>query len=346
MSRLPELECSFGELYGLLVAPLKANLMLAGIEMGVFDQLAKPRTAEDIANTLGIPAAVSGHFLDGLAACDLILKKDGRYRNTRISQAFLVKESPTYLGRFLSSFSRYLRSADGYLSDMVAQATKELPEHPDVAMWPSGQKPDLIADMANYQMAGTAQLLAGIVSQLPEFHAMRMMLDLGGGPGLIGIAIVDSHPDMKGVIFDLPGVAETADDNIGKYGLDDRMTVTIGDFDRDPIGSGYDLVLASAVLPISRDIDSLVGKIHGALNPGGIFISFHEGLTDERTKPAIHVLGYLPMVMTGRDMGMDKGLVADSMRRAGFEIIESRTLATPVGPMDLDIGRKQKARNG
>jgi 2-polyprenyl-3-methyl-5-hydroxy-6-metoxy-1,4-benzoquinol methylase len=342
MNSLPQVDLSFGELYETLVAPLKENLMLAAIELGVFDRLVEPRSSEAIANTLGIPAASLHFFLDGLTACDLLAKKDGKYRNTPVSQTFLVKDSPAYLGRFLSSYSRYLHSADKQLSYMVSHAKKVPPGQPDQAT-SAKQEPDT-EDIAGYQRAGAARLLAGIVSQLPEFQTMGMMLDLGGGPGLIGITIVQSHPNMKGVIFDMPGVAETAGDNIKEYGMNDRMAIMIGDFDRDPIGSGYDLVLASAVFHISRDMDLLVGKIHAALNPGGLLVSFHEGLTDERTKPAIHVLGCMPMAMAGRDIGLDEGAIAASMLRAGFEIIESRMLETPVGPMELDIARKAKDR--
>ena len=38
LSKLPEVDLCFTELYELLVAPLKENLMLAGIEIGVFDR--------------------------------------------------------------------------------------------------------------------------------------------------------------------------------------------------------------------------------------------------------------------------------------------------------------------
>jgi len=48
------------------------------------------------------------------------------------------------------------------------------------------------ASMANAERAGAAQQAAMIVSDLPEFPAFKKMLDLGGGPGLIGIAIVAS----------------------------------------------------------------------------------------------------------------------------------------------------------
>lgn len=40
------------------------------------------------------------------------------------------------------------------------------------------------------------------------------MLDLGGGPGLHGIAIVAEHPSMRGVIFDRPSVAKGAEEFI------------------------------------------------------------------------------------------------------------------------------------
>jgi hypothetical protein len=84
----------------------------------------------------------------------------------------------------------------------------------------------------------------------------------------------------------------------------------------------------------------LKNKIHDALNPGGVFINFSDGLTQERTKPEIMVVGWLSKALTGHDMGFDQGFIADSMLRVGFKSVHSRTLDTPMGPMDLEIGRK------
>jgi len=42
----------------------------------------------------------------------------------------------------------------------------------------------------------------------------------------------------------------------------------------------------------------------------------------------------------GQDIGLDQGFIADYMLRAGFKSMRSRTLDTPIGPMDLDIARK------
>ncbi|MEA2051702.1 MAG: hypothetical protein U9O90_02625 [Euryarchaeota archaeon] len=46
------------------------------------------------------------------------------------------------------------------------------------------------------------------------------------------------------------------------------------------------------------------------------------------------------MALTGQDRGFDQGIIADSMLRVGFRLLRSRTQEMPMGPMDLDIGRK------
>jgi ribosomal protein RSM22 (predicted rRNA methylase) len=71
------------------------------------------------------------------------------------------------------------------------------------------------------------------------------MLDLGGGPGLVGIALVAAHPEMKGVIFDKPAIVKVAETFIKEYEMEDRMEVLGGDYSRDPIGKEYDLIWAS-----------------------------------------------------------------------------------------------------
>lgn len=118
------------------------------------------------------------------------------------------------------------------------------------------------------------------------------------------------------------------------------MKVMSGDYTCDPFGEGYDLILASATLNFVKDPDSFLTKIFDALNPGGVFVTLSDGLTHERTKPDLMVTGWLSMMLTGQDMDFDQGFIADSMQRAGFMSVRSHIPETPMGPMDLDIGKK------
>jgi SAM-dependent methyltransferase len=337
MKKLPEVNVSFEDLYRMLVAPIKSKLLLTGIELGVFNHLSEPRSANAVAEALGTHSENTRLFLDGLAASDLLEKNDGLYQNTAVTQAFLVEGIPTFLGPIFNFWAQSFYVSD--LSKLVMEGPS--PPSPEVDEGFEETLARLAPAMANYERAGAAQWAADITSQLPEFPSFKKMLDLGGGPGLIEIAIVSAHPSMVGVIFDKPAVLKVAETFIKEYEMENRMEVLGGDYNHDSIGEGYDLIWASASLYFGKgDMDSLMKKIYGALNPSGVFISYHDGLTHERTKPDIMALSWTPTALIGQDMGFDQGFIADSMLRVGFKSVHSRTLDTPMGPMDLDIGRK------
>jgi len=339
MKKLPELNVSFNELYRMLAGPIKSKLLLTGIQIGVFNQLSEPKSAEAVAKTIGAHPGNMRLFLDSLAAIDLVVKKNGLYQNTPVTQSFLVEGSPTFLEQMLTLTAQMCYVALDKLPTLVRKGP--VPPSPKADMDTEETWAQFAAGIANYQRAGLAQLAVEIVSELPEFSSFKKMLDLGGGPGLVGITIVAAHPSMKGVIFDKPAVVKVAETFIKEYEMEDRIEVLGGDYNHDPIGDEYDLIWASASLYSARDnLDSLMKKIYDTLNPGGVFIAFHEGLTHERTKPDIHVLFSLPMALMGQDISFDQGFIADSMLHVGFQSVRSRTLDTSIGPMDLDIGRK------
>jgi predicted O-methyltransferase YrrM len=337
MKELPEVNASLGELYRMVYEPIRTKLLLTGIELEVFDQLSEPREAEAVAVTIGTHSENTRRFLDGLAVCDLIIKKNGRYQNTALAQEFLVKCSPTYLGDFL--VYTYQWSAPALdVTALVRDGPPSAPEM-DVAsedVWVEGARV-----MANYQRAGMGQFVAKIVSELPEFPSFRRMLDLGGGPGVIGMAIVAAHPEMEGVIFDQPAVVRVAESVIKEQEMENRMTVIGGDYMQDSIGKEYDLIWASATLNFAKDnMDSIMKKIYDALNPGGVFVSLSDGLTHEGTKPKDMALGMVSTALMGFDMGLTQGFIAESMLRVGFRSVRSQTINVIVGPWELDIGKK------
>ena len=339
MKKLPEVNVSFEELYRMLVAPIRSKLLLTGIELGVFNQLSEPRSANAVAEAIGSHPENTRLFLDGLTASDLTVKRNGLYQNTPVTQAFLAEGSSTFLGQM---FTLQAHMWDPALNDMSRLVKEGPPQHsPDADMGSEEMWAQFAAFMANYERAGVAQQAVEVVSELPEFSSFRKMLDLGGGPGVTGIAIVGAHPSMKGVIFDRPAIIKVAETFIKEYEMEDRMEVLAGDYNGDSIGAEYDLIWASNTLNFARDgMDSLMKKIYDALNPGGVFISFCEGLTHERTKTDFVVLSMMSIALMGQDMCFDQGEIADSMLRVGFKSVRSRTLDAPWGTADLDIGRK------
>jgi SAM-dependent methyltransferase len=123
--------------------------------------------------------------------------------------------------------------------------------------------------------------------------------------------------------------------------MGDRVVVAAGDYMTDEIGQDYDLIWACSTLNFAkRDLDALIQKIHKALKPDGYFVSLQDGMTHEHTKPET-MLGHLAdQLTTGVDFSLDQGTVAESTLQCGFRYVRSRTIETPMGPLDMDIARK------
>jgi SAM-dependent methyltransferase len=335
--QLPELDNDFEALYRMIFSPIRTKLLLTGIELKVFNYMSDHVSAGDLAQTLGAHPGNMSLLLDGLASIDLVQKKSGMYRNASVAQTFLVEGTETYVGQLLT----FMAGADSPLDNLTKLVKEGPPPKPGQPPHSEETLAQAAVMMANTERAGDAQLAVKIVSKLPEFMSSKKVLDLGGGPGLIGMAIVAAHPYMKGVIFDLPSVARVAESFIREYRMEDRVEVLGGDFNRDPIGEGYDIVFTSNSLQFAHAIDPVIKKIYNALNPGGVFVSlFGFGKTHEGTKPENLVLGMLSMAMMGQNAGVETGYIADSMLRVGFRAVHSSILSSSWGPMELDVARK------
>lgn len=90
----------------------------------------------------------------------------------------------------------------------------------------------------------------------------------------------------------------------------------------------------------AKDLVTLLTRARHALRPGGVLVSFHEGLTGGRTAPEPHVVGRLIPALHGQDLSFDHGTIAAAMRAAGFTRMEERMVETPFGPMVAETGRQ------
>ena len=63
-----------------------------------------------------------------------------------------------------------------------------------------------------------------------DFSKIGTLADIGGGNGSQLIALLKSHPTMKGILFDLPHVIDRAKAQIESAGLSNRCRLVAGDF--------------------------------------------------------------------------------------------------------------------
>jgi len=113
--------------------------------------------------------------------------------------------------------------------------------------------------------------------EIIPFHQNRELriLDLGTGIGLLSVGVAARFPRTLLTLVDLsPAMLRIAEERFS--GVDaDRVTFQIMDYSKEPLKGTYDLILSAlSIHHLTDDAKAdLFRKIHGALEPGGLFIN-------------------------------------------------------------------------
>lgn len=323
---------------------LKWELLKTAIELNIFDHTSHPVLAEELSKALSLHPGNTEYLLNALVGLGCLKKENGQYNNTPQTEQYLTSGKDTSLGMSLLFMGKRLEPLmNGGLKKLISNGPPPPKDMANPERWKKGARINV-----NHSRSGRAQFIAQQVSKLPEFPTFTKILDLGAGPGIIGLAVAAAHPSLHCTVFDQPAVSEVAREVIAEYGMEDRVTAKGGDYMQDDLGEGYEFIMANFSLNFFHDrLDELMPKVLHALKPGGIFLVTSDGLTHDKTGPADTVISWLPTMLQGMDMAFESGQIAKAMLDAGFVSTELRPLdelkIQPHGPMEMTIGRKGKA---
>jgi SAM-dependent methyltransferase len=296
----------------------ETKILLTAVKLDVFSCLnGKSRTAEELAGKLGAHEATLALLLNALVAMRMLVKSDGRYANTPVAQQHLVKTSPQYAGHLL-----VLHDAEwdnwGRLETAIRTGRSSVTRHVFET------DPELGANVLSVLHRIGQQSGPGFAKRL-DLGRAQTMLDLGGGAGTNAIAFSQTYPDLTATVFDLPETLRVTERVVKEAGLESRIRLQPGDFNRDPLGGPYDLILMSDILHY-QDFEmnaALVAKTLQHLSPGARLVIKDRFLDESGTAPAwttafaVHIL-----VNTARGRCYKTSEALEWMTRAGFESAE------------------------
>lgn len=136
-------------------------------------------------------------------------------------------------------------------------------------------------------LAGRAKNVAPVLAARYPLPDAKVLLDVGGGTGIYGIAWLQRHPGLRAIVWDRPEVLKVAAEMAQAHGVADRLECRPGDMFRDPVPQGADVVLLSNVL---HDWDvpecrALITRCASVLPPSGRLLIHDVFLNDALDGP-------------------------------------------------------------
>lgn len=256
-------------LQSLLQGYRQAQVLITATQLDIFRTLAEgPLSAEELAQRSGTHAGAMRRLLNAAAALGLLEKDGDRYQNSAMSEACLAREGRFYLGNLVRReapfYRRWGRLIDGVRSGRMAPASEGDEESlAGVRDFELG-----LLDLARVSAPAIAEALP-----VPDDRPARV-LDVGGGHGAYSIALARRYPQLHATVFELPHAAQVAREVIAAEEMTERVSVQTGDFQKEGLGSDYDVILLFGILggESAEGKVALLRKTYEALAPGGALV--------------------------------------------------------------------------
>lgn len=312
---------------------MEARVLLAGVELGVFEQLAAgPANATTLCSALDLDRRGLTILADALTACGYLTKAGDVYSNSPDADAYLVRGREGSIAHILGHRAEMFRSwalldetiRDGALPASIARRTLEEPE----------ANRNFILGMAEVSRVR----LGPVLDRLPLAKARRFV-DLGGGPALFACEAARRHPDLLATVVDLPLTVAVAREQIAAAGLEGRVDAVVCDFfheDTIELDQPADVLLLSQVLHAEgpEENAAMLAKAHVVINPGGTIAIVDNLVEDDRSKPtdgamfAVNMLAATPRGRTYTAAEIDALLSGAGFTPRSCEQVAPRTWLT------------------
>ena len=310
---------SFNDINFLSRSFQQSRVFLTGFELGIFTVLGdEEKTSNQVAEKIEADPRATDRLLNALCVTGAIEKKNGLFCNSDAAKQYLVKGKPEYQGGLMHSAN--LWDSWSSLSESVKNGgpPKINPVEERDDKW---FKP-FIAAMHCRAYSEAPSLVKQI-----DLNGVKKVLDVGGGSGAYSMAFVKACENICSTVFDLPNVLEMTEKYVRREGLEGKVNTIPGDYNRDELPSGYDLVFLSAIIHINSSEQNveLMKKSGRALNPGGRIVISDFIMDDDRIHPPFGAFFSLNMLVnTESGDTYTESEVKNWLEQAGMAFVERK----------------------
>src|SRR5919198_1485809 len=338
-----------------------SKTLMTAVELEVFSKLSGNKTVDinGFQNMFGMQQRPAEVFTTALVSLGLLNVTENKERDTKdarmlsnsqLSEVFLDKNKPSYIGDFIIMMDKHLYNRwDKLAASLKTNRPVEVAAEGDISagtMFDKAKSNQLNEqmEMFTHAMYGVSVGPAMALAKVFDFSGYSKMMDIGGGSGVYAIEVIKQNPNMSAVVLELEPACRVADQYIKRFNLEGKIHTQVLDFFKDNLPTDYDVALLSHIIHfLDEEKDKiLLKKIYDSLpNDRNSAIIISEWLlNDEKTGPVPSALMSLTMIVDqpqGRNYSFSE--VSKMLTDVGFTNIEKRPLA---GPAEIVIGYKNR----
>lgn len=242
------------------------------VELGLPEHLARPSGIDELARATGSDPGALDRVLR-YAAGRGFLRRDrrGRYRANGVTAVLRVDHPNSWRGWVEFAASDWFWAAWRHLDAPVRGQGSGLEAATGHSFFEfvRGVRPD-VGRVFDEAMRAGATLQAVALDHALEWSVVGSVCDVGGGTGAAVEFLLAAHPDLEGVLVDLPEVVAAARPRLVSGDLAARYRVQAGSF-FDELPAGCDRYLLLAVVHDWDDEEAarLLRRVGDALAPDG-----------------------------------------------------------------------------
>ncbi len=257
----------------------RSRVLLTAVELDVFTNLGEgEQSAAQLAETVSADAKGVERLLNALVSLGYLHKEGNCFANTPVGQRFLNQKSPEFIWRLKHAVNQW--HSWSTLTEAVKEGTSVLPQ--TTGNEKAVRTNAFIGSMHYRALQNARQMVDDL-----GLDNLDGVLDVGGGSGAYAMAFIQAGKAKRATIQDREHVIPLTEKYIAEAGLSDNVSTLAGDYHTIDFGTGFDLVIMSAILHINSEDENarLIERGVAALNSGG-FLLIQEFIIDElRTSP-------------------------------------------------------------
>ncbi len=274
-----------------------SQALYVAAKLGIADQVAHgPQSAEDLAKATKVHAPSLYRLLRALASVGVFAEDSaGRFTATPVAECLRSDVPGSQRALAIMTGEEHYR-AWGELLYSVETGKPAFDKVYGMPVFDFLSKNIEQAKIFDAAMVGVHGRETSAMTDAYDFSGIGTLADVGGGNGSLLTTVLKKYPALRGILYDLPQVAERARASLQAASLADRCQVMGGSF-FESVPKGADAYLMRHIIHDWDDEKSktILKNVHAALGDGGRLLVV-EGVIAPGNQPSFSKLLDLTML--------------------------------------------------